>query len=172
MCPTNFVGGMVSTDTCNTARKTRQILCDTLIQIGHEKGIDEDCLKIYQGNYHQHLRNILVDAAETCLAASFTKLLCKYLAVILLHLCITCKIGDILCACDKEFAFTANYAKGHGTMFHNWMDTYQPGSMFLPVVCVLHGNWQDASFKGTFPLYVGCSHIVAFLDEHLCAGKR
>jgi hypothetical protein len=91
---------MVSTDTCNTARKTRQILCDTLIQIGHEKGIDENHQPIYQGNCHHHLRNILVSAAETHLAVSFTKLLCNDPAVITLHLHITCKIGDILCACD------------------------------------------------------------------------
>jgi hypothetical protein len=32
MCPTILLGGMVSTDTCNTARKTQQTLCDAIIQ--------------------------------------------------------------------------------------------------------------------------------------------
>jgi hypothetical protein len=31
-------------------------------------------------------------------------------------------------------------------------------------------NRQDASFEGAFPLYVGRSHMVAFLNERLCAG--
>ncbi len=30
-CPTKLLGGMVSTDTCITARKTRQTLCDAII---------------------------------------------------------------------------------------------------------------------------------------------
>ena len=83
----------------------------------------------------------------------------------------TCSINHILRACDKEFAFTANYAKGHGGMFHAWMETFRPGSLFVPVVRVLNGNRQDASFEGAFPLYVGRSHMVAFLNERLCAGK-
>ena len=37
---------------------------------------------------------------------------------------------------------------------------------------VLNGNQQDASFEATFPLYIGCSHMVAFLNKWLCAGKR
>jgi hypothetical protein len=57
-------------------------------------------------------------------------------------------------------------------MFHNWMGSYQTGSMFPLIVCVLNGNQQDASFEGAFPLYVGYSHRVAFLDERLRAGKR
>jgi hypothetical protein len=162
---------MVSTDTCNTERKTRQTLCDAIIQKGSDSGIDEVHLKIYQGYCFHHLQNILVDAVELHLAGSLTKLLYNDLGIIPSHLCITCKIGDILHACNKEFAFTANYAKEYGAMFHNWMDTYQPGSMFLPVVPVLNGNRQDASFEGTFPLYVGRSHMVAFLDERLHAGK-
>ena len=31
MSPTKLLGGMVSTDTCNTARLTRQTLCDAII---------------------------------------------------------------------------------------------------------------------------------------------
>ncbi len=171
MCPTKLLGGIVSTDTCNTARKTRQTLCDAIIQKGRDRGIDEVHLKIYQGNCFHHLQSILVNAAKLHLAGSLTKLLYNDLGIIPSHLCITCKIGDILCACDKEFAFTADYAKGHWAMFHNWMDTYQPGSMFLPVVHVLNGNRQDASFEGAFPLYVGRSPMVVFLDERLRAGK-
>jgi hypothetical protein len=100
----------------------------------------------------------------------FSNLQCNDLAIIPSHLCITCRIGNILFACNKEFAFTANYAKRHWSMFHNWMDTYLPGSMFLSVVCVLYGYRQDTSFKGPFPLYIGQSHMVALLDKLLHAG--
>jgi hypothetical protein len=61
-------------------------------------------------------------------------------------------------------------AKGHGDMLCAWMETFCPGSLFLPIVRVLNGNRQDASFEGAFPLYVGRSHMVAFLNKRLCAG--
>ena len=105
------------------------------------------------------------------LSSKFTELLCNDLAIIPPHLRVTCSIGHILRACDKEFAFTANYAKGHGSMFHAWMESFRPGLLFVPVVRVLNGNRQDASFEGAFPLYVGHSHMVAFLNERLCASK-
>ena len=56
-------------------------------------------------------------------------------------------------------------------MFHAWMETFRPGSLFVPVVRVLNGNQKDALFEGAFSLYVGCSHMVAFLNECLCPGK-
>ncbi len=56
-------------------------------------------------------------------------------------------------------------------MFHAWMETFCPGSLFVPVVRVLGGNRQDALFEGAFPLCVGCSHMMVFLNERLCAGK-
>ena len=61
-------------------------------------------------------------------------------------------------------------ATGQGDMLCAWMETFCPGSLFLPIVRVLNGNRQDASFDGAFPLYVGRSHMVAFLNERLCAG--
>jgi hypothetical protein len=133
--------------------------------------LDDEMLCLYQGNFHQHLRNILVEAGVNHLLSKLSELPCNDLAIIPPHLCVTCKIGDILQACDKEFNFTANYAKEHGSMFHAWMETFCPGSLFVPVVRVLGGNRQDAFFEGVFPLYVDCSHMVAFLNKQLCAGK-
>ena len=134
-------------------------------------GLDDEHVKLYHGNCHHHLRNILVESGQNHLSSKLSHLLCEDLAIIPPHLCVTCKIGDILRACDKEFNFTTNYAKGHGGMFHAWMETFHPGSSFVPAVRVLNGNRQDESFEGAFPLYVGCSHMVAFLNERLCSGK-
>ena len=62
--PTKLLGGMVSTDTCNTAQLTRQTLCDAIIKEGREAGLEDDKLLMFQGNCHQHLRNILADAGD------------------------------------------------------------------------------------------------------------
>ena len=47
MSPTKLLGGMVSTDTCNTARLTRQTLCDAIIQKGRDMGLDDEHVKVY-----------------------------------------------------------------------------------------------------------------------------
>ena len=39
---------------------------------------------------------------------------------------VTTDVGDILCAIEKYFGITANYAKGKGSMcFITWSDTIQ-----------------------------------------------
>ena len=140
MSPTKLLGGMVSTDMCNTARLTRQTLFDAIIQKGRDMELDNEKLKLYHGNCHQHLHNILVEAGANHLSFKLSHLLCEDLAITSPNLCVTCKICDILRACDKEFSFTASYAKGHGDMFHAWMETFCPGSSFVPVMRVLNGN--------------------------------
>jgi hypothetical protein len=37
--------------------------------------------------------------------------------------------------------------------------------IFVPVVRVLNGNHQDASFEEVFPWYIGRSQMIAFLNE-------
>ena len=76
MSPTKLLGEMVSTDTCNTARLTRHTLCNAIIQKGREMGLDNEKLTMYQGNCHQYLRNILVDAGENYLSSKLSHLLC------------------------------------------------------------------------------------------------
>jgi len=49
---------------------------------------------------------------------------------------------------------------------------FLPGSLLVPVVRVLNRNRQDASFEGAFPLYVGRSHMVAFLNERCVLESR
>ena len=99
---------MVSMSTYNTARLTSQTLCDAIIKEGQHAGLDDDMLHMSQGNCHQHLCNILVDAGANHLSSKLTELLCNDLSIIPPRLRVTCNIGHILRACDKEFAFTAN----------------------------------------------------------------
>ncbi len=94
MSPTKLLCGMVSTDTCNTARLTRQTLCDAIIKEGREAGLVDDMLHMYQGNCHQHLRNILVDMGANHLSYKLTELLCNDLAIITPHLRVSCSIGQ------------------------------------------------------------------------------
>ena len=114
MSPTKLLGGMVSMDMCNTAQLTRQTICDAIIQEGRDAGYDDNDLRLYQGNCHHHLRNILVQAGANHLSSKLSKLLCNDIALIPPQYRVTCNIDHILRACDKEFNFTVNYAKGNG----------------------------------------------------------
>jgi hypothetical protein len=96
MSPTKLLSGMVSTDTCNTARLTRQTLCDAIIKEGREAGLEDDKLLMFQGNCHQHLRNILADAGENHLSSKLTELLCDDLAIIIQLLCRTSHVARLL----------------------------------------------------------------------------
>ena len=80
MSPTKLLGGIVSTNTCNTARFTRQTLCDAIIQEGWDIGLDNEMLCLYQGNCHQHLHNILVEVGVNHLSSKLSELLCDDLA--------------------------------------------------------------------------------------------
>jgi hypothetical protein len=104
MSPTKLLGGVVSMDTCNTAQLTRQTLCDAIIKEGLDAGLDDDMLHMSQGNCHQHLRNILDNVGTNHLSSKLTELLWDDLSIIPPHLHVTCNIGHILRACDKEFA--------------------------------------------------------------------
>ena len=46
MSPTKLLGGMVSTDTCNTDRLIRQTICDAIIQEGRDAGYDDNDLRV------------------------------------------------------------------------------------------------------------------------------
>jgi hypothetical protein len=91
MSPTKLLGGTVSTDMCNTAQLTRQTLCKAIIQEGRDAGLDNKMLKMYQGNCHQHLHKILVDAGANHPLSKLSELLCNDLAIIPHHLHVTCK---------------------------------------------------------------------------------
>jgi hypothetical protein len=78
-----------------------------------------------------------------------------------------------VCRCvDKEFAFTANYAKGHGHAFHDWMRRYHPGELMMPVIRTLGGDRQDSSFEGALPVYMGRKFFVQWLHEELCSSSK
>ena len=55
------------------------------------------------------------------------------LAVIDQHLRVTPNIEMVLRAVDKEFSLCANYPKGHGEIFRQWIECTYPGVLLLHV---------------------------------------
>ena len=83
------------------------------------------------------------------------------------HLGVTCRLSEILIQVDKEYNLTANYPKGHGDDFHDWLCRYHPLLRRLPTVRVCGGNCQDSDFEGSLPVYDSLDEMLAFTNECL-----
>ena len=106
------------------------------------------------GSCFNHLRNLWIGAIEIHLSRKVTQILVEELNRIPPHLRVKFDIGNVCWCVDKEFNFTANYPKGHGSAFHDWMRRYHPGELMMPIVRTLGGDRQDSSFEGTLPVYI------------------
>ena len=69
-------------------------------------------------------------------------------------------------AVDKEFSLNANYPKGHGELFKQWIDTNHPGTLLLHVERV-SGSHQDLCVAGAGAVYLNRKLWLEFLDERL-----
>ena len=107
-------------NSCSTAQKLRRILIEKI-----PGTYDYDCM--------HHLRNVWIGAME--------KKLTKHLNMILhvdidnLDSClrVSASISAIIRAVDKEFSLSANYPKGHGEMFLEWMRKHHPWELLLHI---------------------------------------
>jgi hypothetical protein len=127
---------------------------------------------LVSGSCFNHLRNVWIGAIEILLSRKVTQILVEELALIPPHLRVKCDIGNVCRCVDKEFNFTANYPKGHGDAFHDWMRRYHPGELMMPVIRTLGGDRQDSSFEGALPVYMGRKFFVQFLHEELCSSLK
>ena len=114
----------------------------------------------------------MIGAIEILLSRKVTQILVEELALVPPHLRVKCDIGNVCRCMDKEFNFTANYPKGHGDAFHDWMRRYHPGELVMPVICTLGGDRQDSSFEGALPVYMGRKFFVQFLHKELCSSLK
>ena len=89
-----------------------------------------------------------------------TKSLSKYLKVYLRsdldcidsRLRVSPNIESILRAADKEFSLSANYPKGHGELFHKWIEEHHPGAILFHVERT-SGSRQDICVEGAGAIY-------------------
>ena len=80
------------------------------------------------------------------LSKLINKILAEELEAIESHLIVSTSIDAVLCAVDKELSLCANYPKGHGELFCDWIYHNQPGSLLLHVDRA-SGSRQDLSVE-------------------------
>ncbi len=144
-------GGVVMTDTCNGAQKLRCILVDRI-----DGAQDLDCMN--------HLRNVWIGGMEKSLSKYLNQMLQSNLDEIDSTLRVTTSISAVIREIDKEFSLSANYPKGHGELFLEWIHEHYPGVLLLHVEQAT-GSRQDLCTEGCLAIYKNYEYYVEFLDE-------
>ena len=73
-------------------------------------------------------------------------------------------------AFDKEFSLCANYPKGHGGLFRQWMKVNHPGERLLHVERAASGGRQDVASMAVLAIFWNRHYCIDFLDEILTFG--
>ena len=68
-------------------------------------------------------------------------------------------------AIDKEFSLCANYPKGHGAIFQEWMINNHSGELLFHVERALSGGRQDVVSMAAPAIYWNRNYFVEFLDD-------
>ena len=142
-----------TTDTCNAASKFQNIACET-----YAGGLKQDC--------HNHLRNVWVGGLELELSSYLSTILRDSLDKIDSNLRVKTLFSAFARAYDKGFSLSANYPKGFGELFIQWMMDTHPSYVLYHVERV-RGARQDMILEAALAIYMNREVNVDFLDHML-----
>ena len=138
------------TDTCTAAQKVRRILCAAVLGL-----LQFDCI--------QHLRNVWIGNMEKALTSELNNILRVSLDEINPTLWVQASISAVIRAIDKEFSLLANYPKGCGGLFGQWVRDHYPGALLLYVERAA-GSRQDLRIEGSLAIMMNYPYYLEFLD--------
>ena len=140
-----FAGGMITSDNCNGALKVKRCMVAAVQDaIKHEYTAEEwdtftdkeqaAKLLVLEGDCWNHLRNVWFGRATNSITNSLKVKLKDDLDQIDFRLRVVPDMALVLRASDKEFSLCANYPKGHGDMFREWVMRTHPRVLLFHVV--------------------------------------
>ena len=150
--------GIITTDTCNSARRISHLLADAIRMAVEEKiqqngkNPEELTIMVLTQDCHHHLQNVWIEAVNKRLSSYLNEVLASDLSNIDFPLRVSTMFDAVLRAVDKEFSLPANYPKGHGDMFLYWLRHHHPGALLVPVQRTA-GSRQDMAAKGAAAVY-------------------
>ena len=119
--------GCITTDTCNGAKRLQRIFVEYVKEIapegseGHVRVMD--CM--------QHVRNVIIKGAAKAVSSFLSTFLQDNLEEISSWLRVSPDLANVIYAYHKEFSLTANYPKGHGELFREWVKKNYPREYLL-----------------------------------------
>ena len=136
-----FEGESSMTDTCSTARKNNHLLCESVDGVVHELYCYNHLCNVWEKNVlislNDFLRVHLHDSLDE-IAPEFR---------------VSPSFISLARAFDKEFSLTANYPKGHGEIFGQWMKENHKGELLFHVERAVKDVRQDVSLMATMAMY-------------------
>jgi hypothetical protein len=166
---------LLLTDTCNAARAAKRLVAEAAMEAGKaqlgeaaweamsDTQRDDKC-KVYVGQCHQHLRNIIVNAMQAAATQALTEELQDSLAEFSSFDRMSADVNDLIYAIWKALHAGGEYAKGWGKEFTAWLKVNHP-SLFVPAFECAKGSRQDIVFIGAVPIYVNRTIILKFLKS-------
>ena len=98
--------GIITTDTCNGARKTARLLEAAIRVKCLEKGMNEDEICIYLFDCHNHLRNVQIGTMNRDLSTNSSDLMQENFDNIDSRLRVSTKFDMVLLAVDQKILYT------------------------------------------------------------------
>jgi hypothetical protein len=123
-------------------------------------------LLVLEGDCWNHIRNVWFGRVTNGVTNFLKVKLKDDLEAIDARLRVVPDMSLILRACDKEFSLCANYPKGHGDMFKEWIMRCYPRAILFHVVST-DGGRQDMACEGAGALYMNHQYWAEFVDERL-----
>jgi hypothetical protein len=117
-----------------------------------------------------HLHNVCFGAVIKELSSHLDEVLKDDLSEIHPILRMTTDPSNIFHAIEKFCGDTANYAKGSGSMYCDYMRTYNPKAHHYQIACALGGTRQDVGSEGAMAAFMNTPFFVGFLDWQLSCG--
>ena len=147
-----------TTDNCSTARKLQRLAEETWNCLGQ--------------NCWNHLRNTWVNAMEKETNQYLTPIVRDSIDECDPKLCVKMLISAFCRAHDKSFSLSANYPKGFGEEFLEYMKEKHP-TFCLYHVARCRGARMDMILEAAIPLYMNRRVCIEYLDYSLkMVGKR
>lgn len=152
-------GSVVMTDTCNTAKLLNDFVA--------KKIADATGKVIHSVLCFNHLRNVWVKNVLKAATAFLKDYLLDNLEEIAPSLRVATCMSGIVRAFDREFSLCANYPKGHGELFRQWMKEYHPGELLFHVERAQSGGRHDVVSMASLAMYWNRNYCIEFLDYML-----
>ena len=130
------------------------------------KNVTDEEGVIFEFDCMNHLWNVWMGGMEKAVVKSLNTNLRTSLDEIDPKLRVTASLSAIIQAIDKEFSLSANYPKGHGQLFLEWIREYYPGVLLLHVEHT-SGSRQDLCTEGAMAVFWNYPYYMEFLGNQL-----
>ena len=173
---------LLMSDTCNAARKCKRLVAEAALKAGREKmgevewnalteqQRDAKC-KVYIGQCHQHLRNIIINAMQLKATECLKERLGDSLAEFTSYDRMSVDGNDLIRAIYKELHGGGAYAKGKGREFVAWVKKHYTAAIWMPLERA-EGSRQDLVFDGSVPIFIMRPIVLEFLRGLMVPGAN